>query len=907
MMNRKNLLVVLSLMLIGLITPRAHAQITGLTFTTLAAFNGTNGAYPYAPPTLGSDGNLYGILPSGGTNSAGVIVRITTNAVQKTFHVFHNSDGTYPVGSLLSGPDGNLYGVAAGGGTNNDGTIFEIATNGTFTLLYSFGRATNSLGYPLDGAAPYAGLVQGRDGNFYGVTYLGGVSNVGTVFQFSASGTLTVLHSFTGTGSNDDGAKPFTAPLVEGATGFFYGTTSLGGTNNAGTIFQVTANGALTNLFEFNNTNGFIPYAGLSFGSDGNLYGTTIYGGSNGYGTAFRITTNGVFTTLYQFGGADHLYYPEGGVVPGNDNTLFGTTYSGVGNSTNGALFQLTSNGLLTILHPFTNGADGAKPYAGVIRDGGGDLYGATVYGGNQGGYGTIYRLKFNTLLSILSPTANQLWGGDVFTVVGTASDNALDGQVTNVFYALNGGAWTSATTTNGWINWAADISLVAGSNTITAYAVDALGNVSVTNSVSFDHVPIAVLTVSTNGLGSVSNNYNGTILQIGAKYSMTATPATGFSFVNWTGGTNPPVAVLTNGTTLQFVMETNLMLQANFVDKTRPVLSITNLVAATNVTGAAFTVKGNATNNWQIANVVYSLNSGSWTSAATTNNWTNWNAAVTLVPGTNTFAAYAVDPGGLASLTNLITFQYATSNQLQISAIGLGTISPNYSNTWLYAGRNYSIKATALTGFSFSSWTISTNGVGGITTNNATVQFMMASNLTLQVNFVETAKPALTIASPTSGQHLTNALATLVGTASDPWKVTGVWYQLNGGGWSQPATTNVWTNWTTTVQLQAATNTIKAYAVDLGGNFSTTNSVSFVSSNAFALSLTFTLGQPLATNGLNFALQVSPGLSGHVQVSTNLTGWLTLTNFVGTNSTLYFLDAAATNSSQRFYRAVIP
>jgi hypothetical protein len=62
-----------------------------------------------------------------------------------------------------------------------------------------------------------------------------------------------------------------------------------------------------------------------------------------------------------------------------------------------------------------------------------------------------------------------------------------------------------------------------------------------------------------------------------------------------------------------------------------------------------------------------------------------------------------------------------------------------------------------------------------------------------------------------------------------------------------------------------------------------------------------------LATNGLNFALQVSPGLSGHVQVSTNLTGWLTLTNFVGTNSTLYFLDAAATNSSQRFYRAVIP
>jgi len=99
----------------------------------------------------------------------------------------------------------------------------------------------------------------------------------------------------------------------------------------------------------------------------------------------------------------------------------------------------------------------------------------------------------------------------------------------------------------------------------------------------------------------------------------------------------------------------------------------------------------------------------------------------------------------------------------------------------------------------------------------------------------------------------------------------------------------------------------VKAYAVDLGTNFSTTNSVSFVSSNAFKLQLAFTTVQPLATNGLNFALQVSPGLNGHVQVSTDLVNWVALTNFVGTNATLNFRDAAATNFNNRFYRAVSP
>jgi len=94
---------------------------------------------------------------------------------------------------------------------------------------------------------------------------------------------------------------------------------------------------------------------------------------------------------------------------------------------------------------------------------------------------------------------------------------------------------------------------------------------------------------------------------------------------------------------------------------------------------------------------------------------------------------------------------------------------------------------------------------------------------------------------------------------------------------------------------------------MDLGGNLSTTSSVSVISSNTFQLLLAFTNAVPLKTNGLLFSLQLSSHLNGHIQVSTNLTSWATLINFVGTNAQLDFRDPAATNSSHRYYRAVIP
>jgi cyclophilin family peptidyl-prolyl cis-trans isomerase len=507
-------------------------------------------------------------------------------------------------------------------------------------------------------------------------------------------------------------------------------------------------------------------------------------------------------------------------------------------------------------------------------------------------------------VLTIVSPSSGRVITNlysTLATVTGTVSNNAI---VTNVWYQVNSGGWQAAT---GTTNWSASFNPEYDvTNVIQAWAVNNFGYVSTTNTVLVKYLAGDVLTVNTTGLGSITPNLNGALLPLGTNYALTATPASGFEFTNWTG------SITTNGATLKFTMATNLTFTANFADTNKPVVSITNLAAGQRVSNVVFTVMGTASDNWRVSNVVCQINGGAWSNATTANLWTNWKAVMNLIPGTNTVAAYAVDTTDNVSTTNKVSFQFVVTNQLSVRAIGLGTVSPNYSNAWLEIGRNYSIISTPASGFAFSNWVTSTNWIGGITTTRTNLPFMMASNLTLQVTFLDVTKPTLSITAPTAGKHMTNALATVVGTASDNWKVGAVWYQLtNGilanGTWSLATTTNNYTNWTTTVTLAAGSNTVKAYAVDLGGNHSTTSSVSVLSSNTFKLQLNFALSQPLTSTGLNFTLQLSSNLNGHIQVSTNLTSWAMLTNFVGTNSTITFSDPSATNSNRRFYRAAIP
>jgi uncharacterized repeat protein (TIGR03803 family) len=247
------------------------------------------------------------------------------------------TDGSEPRAGLVQGTDGNFYGTTYVGGTNDEGTVFKITPQGTLTTLYQFFG-----GYSSDGRYPWAGLIQGNDSYFYGTTITGGTNGYGTVFRISSAGTYTTLYHFGGFYS--DGQEP-EAGLVPGRDGNFYGTTFGGGSNLEGTVFEITSQGTLTTLYQFGSlpTDGHTPIGGLVQGSDGNFYGTTSGGGTNsGVGTVFRISSAGTLTTLYQFGASDNGADSYAGLVQGSDGNFYGTTeLGGTNNTYGGTVFQL--------------------------------------------------------------------------------------------------------------------------------------------------------------------------------------------------------------------------------------------------------------------------------------------------------------------------------------------------------------------------------------------------------------------------------------------------------------------------------------------------------------------------------------------------------------------------------------
>jgi uncharacterized repeat protein (TIGR03803 family) len=351
----------------------------GSNFTLLYSFAGgsSDGADPYHTLIQGSDGDFYGTTLAGGTSNTGTIFQIAPSGAESLLYSF----ASIPYAGLVQSSGGNLYGTTASGGTNGRGTVFTITPSGSETVLFSF---------PAGSSDPYTGLIQGSDGNFYGTTGAGGSSDDGTVFKITPSGTQTVLHTFAKTGT--DGQIPY-AGLIQGSDGNLYGTTYFGGAHGFGTVFKVTLSGTETVLYSFaGGSDGEHPYGGVIQGSDGNFYGTTYQGGSSGYGTVFKLTPGGTETVLYTFaGGSGDGAYPEAGLIQGSDGNFYGNTLQG-GASGLGTVFELTPSGIETILHVFAGATDGANPGANLVQGSDGNLYGTTAAGGSSG-HGTIYKV----------------------------------------------------------------------------------------------------------------------------------------------------------------------------------------------------------------------------------------------------------------------------------------------------------------------------------------------------------------------------------------------------------------------------------------------------------------------------------------------------------------------------------
>ena len=413
---------------------------TAQTFSNLHSFTyNPDGGNPYAGLIMDAAGNLYGTTAQGGTGNGGTVFELVNSSGSYSeiiLHRFNNpsffggSDGSYPYAGLIMDAAGNLYGTTWAGGTTGYGTVFELMnpTNpsnpspGTYyeTVLHSFT-------YNPDGGIPYAGLIMDAAGNLYGTTTEGGGTGYeGTVFELactsssatnscsSFSASDTVLYTF-GV-SSGDGYIP-NAGLIMDAAGNLYGTTAQGGTGNGGTVFElVNSSGSYseTILHSFNNSgsDGSSPYAGLIMDAAGNLYGTTWSGGTPGYGTVFELMspTNpsnpspGTYyeTVLHSFTYNPDGSYPYAGLIMDAAGNLYGTTYQGDANGT-GTVFELMSptnpsnpspgTYYETVLQNFNSSSDGSNPYAGLIMDAAGNLYGTTFRGGASNA-GTVFELS---------------------------------------------------------------------------------------------------------------------------------------------------------------------------------------------------------------------------------------------------------------------------------------------------------------------------------------------------------------------------------------------------------------------------------------------------------------------------------------------------------------------------------
>jgi len=318
-------------------------------------------------------------------------VRLTQAQTFTVLYAFGNgTDGGTPYADLVRDSAGNLYGTTFSGGTASAGTVFTLDPTGKETVLYNFQGGT-------DGALPVAGLIRGGEGDLYGATVEGGAANHGTIFKLDATGKEIVLHHF----KSADGSYP-DASLFRDAAGNLYGATLEGGASDLGTIFVLGTDRTETVLHSFTGADGRFPYSygGLIRDANGNFYGTSLAGGASDQGVVFKLNAAGREIILHTFTGGADGGYPYAGLVMDEKGNLYGTTYMG-GASGQGTIFRVTQGGKETVLYSFTGGADGGNPAARLLRDKKGNFFGTTYYGGASNS-GVLFKLDKNHNLTVL-------------------------------------------------------------------------------------------------------------------------------------------------------------------------------------------------------------------------------------------------------------------------------------------------------------------------------------------------------------------------------------------------------------------------------------------------------------------------------------------------------------------------
>jgi uncharacterized repeat protein (TIGR03803 family) len=399
---------------------------------------GADGGEPQSGVILDAEGNLYGTTLLGGTGDCpegcGVAYKLDAIGQESVLHSFTGgADGANGYGDpgLIRDTEGNLYGATSnGGGPASAGVLFELDPAGQESVLYTFPSGS-------DGANPHAGVIGDGKGNLYGTTYSGGPANAGVVYQVDATGE-TVLYRFTG---GADGKNP-NAGVIRDSAGNLYGTTVYGGIGY-GVVYQLNAEGNETVLHAFaGGAGGAYPYAGVIRDSEGNLYGTTSAGGPENSGVVYKVDATGHETVLFSFSGT-YGSGPQAGVIRDAAGNLYGTTvYGGASNA--GVVYELHANGIETVLHSFTAGLDGANPYAGLIGDAAGNLYGTTYFGGPSNS-GIVYKVdvanKQETVLYIFAGAngANPE-GGVISDSAGNLYGTTVHGGASSagVVYKLN-------------------------------------------------------------------------------------------------------------------------------------------------------------------------------------------------------------------------------------------------------------------------------------------------------------------------------------------------------------------------------------------------------------------------------------------------------------------------------------